>query len=45
MLMTTSMAAMPSPSVGVTVAESLTRDHGKVSEWLDLSGMKLKAIE
>ena len=32
---------MPSPGVRVTVAESLIRDLGRVSEWCDLWGMKL----
>ena len=31
------------PGVRVTVAESLSRDHVKVSEWCDLWGMKLNA--
>ena len=35
------MAVVPSPGVGVTVAESLIRDLGRVSEWCDLWGMKL----
>ena len=35
----TLMAVVPSP--GVTVAESLIRDLGRVSEWCDLWGMKL----
>ena len=34
---------MPSPGVRVTVAESLTRNIGRVSEWRDLWGMKLNA--
>ena len=34
---------MPSPGVRVTVAESLSRDLVKVSEWFDLWGMKLDA--
>ena len=34
---------MPSPGVRVTVAESLIRDLGRVSEWCDLWGMKLNA--
>ena len=37
------MAIVPSPGVRVTVAESLIRDHGMVSEWFDLLGMKLNA--
>ena len=36
---------MPSPGVRVTVAESLSRDLGKVSEWCDLWGMKLNASQ
>ena len=32
-----------SPGVGVTVAESLNRDLGTVSEWCYLWGMKLNA--
>ena len=32
----TLIAVVPSPGVRVTVAESLTRDLGKVSEWCDL---------
>ena len=34
---------MPFPGVRVTVAESLIRDLGRVSEWCDLWGMKLNA--
>ena len=30
------MAVVPSPRVRVTVAESLTHDHSRVSEWCDL---------
>ena len=37
------MAVVPSPGVRVTVAESLIRDHDRVSEWCDLWGMKLDA--
>ena len=37
------MAVMPSPSVRVTVAQSLIRDLGRVSEWCDLWGMKSNA--
>ena len=37
------MAVVPSPDVRVTVAESLIRDLGGVSEWFDLWGMKLNA--
>ena len=32
----TLMAVVPSPDVRVTVAESLIRDLGRVSEWCDL---------
>ena len=41
----TLIAAVPSPGVGVTVAESLIRELGRVSvsEWSDLWGMKLNA--
>ena len=39
----TLMAVVPSPGVRVTVAESLIRDLGRVSEWCDLWGMKLNA--
>ena len=35
------MTLVPSPGVRVTVAESLISDLGRVSEWCDLSGMKL----
>ena len=35
------MAVVPSPGVRVTLAESLIRDLGRVSEWCDLWGMKL----
>ena len=37
------MAVVPSPGVRVTVAESLIRDRGRVSEWCDLWGMNLNA--
>ena len=37
------MAVVPSPGVTGAVAESLIRDLGRVSEWCDLWGMKLKA--
>ena len=37
----TLMAIVPSPGVGVAVAESLICDLGRVSEWCDLWGMKL----
>ena len=43
--MTTLMAVVPSPGVRVTVAESLIRDLGRVSEWCDLWGMKLNATK
>ena len=39
----TLMAVVPSPGFRVAVAESLIRDLGRVSEWCDLSGMKLNA--
>ena len=35
------MTVVPSPGVRVTVAESLIRDLGRVSEWCDIWGMKL----
>ena len=41
----TLMAVEPTPGVRVTVAESLIRDLGRVSEWCDLWGMKLNASE
>ena len=37
------MAVVSSSGVRVAVAESLFRDLGKVSEWCDLWGIKLKA--
>ena len=37
----TSIVVVQSPGVRVTVAQSLSRDLVKVSEWCDLSGMKL----
>ena len=37
----TLVAVVPSPAIRVTVAESLVRDLGRVSEWCDLWGMKL----
>ena len=37
------MAVVPSPGVRVTVAESLIRDLGRVSEWCNLWGMELNA--
>ena len=39
------MAVVPSPGVRATVAESMIRDLGRVSEWCDLWGMKLNAIK
>ena len=39
----TLMAVVPSPGVGVTVAESLIRDIGRDSEWCDLWRIKLNA--
>ena len=41
--MTTLMAVVPSQGVRVTVAESLIRDLGRVSEWCGLWGMKFYA--
>ena len=40
----TLMAVVPSRGVRVAVAESLIRDLGRVSEWSDLSGMKLMRV-
>ena len=40
---TTLMAVVPSPAIRVAVAESMSRDLMKVSEWWDLLGMKLNA--
>ena len=37
----TLMVFVPSPGVRVTVAESLSRDLGRVSEWGDHWGIKL----
>ena len=37
------MAVVPSPSVRITVAESLIRDLGRVTEWCDQWGIKLTA--
>ena len=37
------MAVVPSPGVRVTVAESLIRDIGRVSECCELCGIKLNA--
>ena len=37
----TLMAVVPSPGVRVTVAGSLVHDHGTVSEWCVLWGIKL----
>ena len=39
----TLMAVVPSPGVGVVVAESQISDLYRVSEWYDLWGMKLNA--
>ena len=39
----TLMALVPSPGVRMTVAESLIRDLGRVSDWCDLWRMKLNA--
>ena len=39
----TLIAVVPSPGLRVAVAESLSRDLVKVSEWCDLWGMKLNA--
>ena len=39
----TLIVVVPSPGVRVTVAESMSRDLVKVSEWSDLWGMKLNA--
>ena len=39
----TLMAVVPSPGIRVTLAESLIRDLGRVSEWCDIWGMKLNA--
>ena len=41
----TLIAVVPSPGVSVTVAESLSRDLVKVSEWCDLWLMKLNESE
>ena len=38
-------AVVPSPGVRVAVAEFLIRDLHNISEWCDLSGMKLNAIK
>ena len=40
---TTVIAVVPSSGVRVIVAESLSRDVVKVSEWCDLWGKKLNA--
>ena len=37
------MAVVPFPGVRVTVAKSMIRDRGRVSEWCDLWGLKLNA--
>ena len=39
----TLIAVVPSPGLRVTVAESLSRDLVRVSEWCDLWGMKFDA--
>ena len=39
----TLIAVAPSPGVGVTIAESLIRVLGRVSEWCDIGIMKLNA--
>ena len=39
----TLLSVVPSPGVRVSVAESLNRDLGKVSEWCDLWKMKFNA--
>ena len=39
----TLIAVVPSPGVRVALAESLSHDLMKVSEWCDLWGMKLNA--
>ena len=39
------IAVVPSPGVRITVAESLSCNLVKVSEWCDLCGMKLNASE
>ena len=39
----TLLAVVPSEGIRVTVAESLIRDLGRISEWCDLWGMKLNA--
>ena len=41
----TLIAVVPSPGLRVAVAESLSHDLGKVSEWCDLWGMKLNATK
>ena len=40
----TLMTIVPSPGIRVTLAESLIRDLGRVSEWCDLWGMKLMRV-
>ena len=37
----TLLAVVPSSAVGVTIAETLSHDLVKISEWCDLSRMKL----
>ena len=41
----TLIAVVPSPGIRVTVAESLSRDVVKVSDWCDIWGMKLNACK
>ena len=41
----TLIAVVPSPGPRVAVAESMSRDMVKVSDWCDLCGMKLNASE
>ena len=43
LMVSTMMAVVPSPGVRVAVAESLIRDHGRLSVWCDLRGVKLNA--
>ena len=43
MQFSTLIAVVPSPGLRVAIAESLTRDLVKVSEWCDLWAMKLNA--
>ena len=41
----TLIAVVPSPGIRVAVAESMSHDLMKISEWYDLWGMKLNAIK